>query len=452
MRAIYVVLLTILVATYASVLNEIKKQSSGLTPLLGWMMGLGFFLIIPLSAITLNGGYRAPQAYEINGWGDVDLSTLSSLKPFIVIWLSVMSACAVAYFCFRAVPRDRIADWAATRRKLERSILITMILAVIGWVAMIYAVGGIEAFLVSHWYNRVADLVEQHGSAFVLFDHITQANDIVFTGAAALYTSLGLRNRDTRWPFTLFIVVFLLLGMAMSGNRIFIALYLLSWLTSAWLFNRRRIVILTLVISPILAIFFSSWAAVRHDLTSVPDSMSSYIANQQPSNNAVTAIMDATEGTDVTLLMHVINDFGNRFPYLYGGTYGRIFTFFLPKRIYPSRPQDFTSLSAGIYEPGGTTSLGSTALGEAFANCGFFGILALPVWTWLACRFPTGSYQRKAFGLVSPVAFIMFIWFARGTFAESALLMAGALVLIRVLRLEPGRDVPQGHSSRRALS
>jgi hypothetical protein len=452
MRAAYLILLAILVTTYACALNEIKKKSSRLTPLLGWMIGLGFFLIIPLSAVTLHGGYRAPQAYEINGWGDVDLSNLSSLKPFIVIWLSVMSACAVAYFCCPTTLPDWVADWPAIRRKLERSILITMIIGVIGWLAMIYAVGGLEAFLISHWYNRIADLVEQHGTGFVLFDHITQANDIVFTGAAALYTSLGLRNRDTRWPFTLFIAAFLLIAMAMTGNRIYIALYLLSFLTSAWLFNRKRIIGLILVISPILAIFFSSWAAVRHDLTGVPDSMSNYVADYNPRNNALTAIMDATEGTDVTLLMHMINDFGNRLPYLYGGTYGRIFTFFLPKRIYPSRPRDFTTLTAGIYEPGGTTSLGSTALGEAFANFGFFGILALPMWTWLGCRFPIGGHQGKAFDLVSPVAFIMFIWFARGTLAESALLLVGALMLIYLLRLAPRFEIPRGQSARQALN
>jgi hypothetical protein len=109
-------------------------------------------------------------------------------------------------------------------------------------------------------------------------------------------------------------------------------------------------------------------------------------------------------------------------------------------------------LTAGIYEPGGTTSLGSTALGEAFANFGFFGILALPMWTWLGCRFPIGGHQGKAFDLVSPVAFIMFIWFARGTLAESALLLVGALMLIYLLRLAPRFEIPRGQSARQALN
>ena len=89
MRAVYIALLLILLATYGPTLYWVKKRSPGLTPLLGWMAGLGFFLIVPLTAITLNGGYKAPQVYEINGWGDVNLSNLSSLEPFIVIWLSI---------------------------------------------------------------------------------------------------------------------------------------------------------------------------------------------------------------------------------------------------------------------------------------------------------------------------------------------------------------------------
>src|ERR1700733_15000062 len=158
MRAVYIALLLILLATYGPTLYWVKKRSPGLTPLLGWMAGLGFFLIVPLTAITLNGGYKAPQVYEINGWGDVNLSNLSSLEPFIVIWLLIVLACAVVYFCCPMGPQQGSAGWFVPRKKLERSILITMGVGAIGWAAMIYLVGGVEAFLVSHWYNRIEDL------------------------------------------------------------------------------------------------------------------------------------------------------------------------------------------------------------------------------------------------------------------------------------------------------
>jgi hypothetical protein len=38
--------------------------------------------------------------------------------------------------------------------------------------------------------------------------------------------------------------------------------------------------------------------------------------------------------------------------------------------------------------------------------------------------------------LLSTVAFLMFIWFARSTFAENAMTLAGAAILIRVFAFE----------------
>jgi hypothetical protein len=441
MKAIYLILLAVVLGAYVRALYRIKRESVGLSPLLGWMAGIGYFLLIPLTAITLNGGFRSPPEYEINGWGDIDFSNLASLKPFLVIWLSLLFACVAAlFFCPQRSLNARGAP-TISRRRLQRALVITAAIAIVGWAIMIYMVGGLEAFLASHWYNRIVDLTEEHGVGFLLFDHVTQANLIVFVGAAALHTNLDLKDGKIRWGVTAMMATFLLLGMIMSGNRIFIALFLLSVLVSSWLFDRKKVLIFMIIMAPAAGIFSGTWAAARHDLTNISDPSAEHLASYEDRNGLISATMDATEGTDVTLLTHIINDFGRRFPYLWGATYERAFTFFLPRSVDPSRSPDFTTLAASLYEPGGETSLASTALGEAYANFGCLGILIFPLWSWLICwlarRFVNGRSS-----LTSSVLFIALIWFVRGTLAESMVLTTGALALIHLLTLEPLVDDP----------
>jgi oligosaccharide repeat unit polymerase len=450
MRILYTILVLVLVTAYVFVVIKVKKNSLGLTPILGWLVGLAFFLVIPLTVITLNNGYAPPKSYEMNNWGDISLANPNYFRPYILVWLSVMLTCAVAYFfCPTRVP-DPISDRDATVKRLKHAIVVTMVVSVIAWGAMIQLVGGIEAFLLSHWYARVDDLVQRFGTLFILFDHLNEANQIAFTAAAAVYTSINLRDRKTNKGFTSLILLFVLIEIVMSGNRIFFALYLLAFLVSCWVFNRKTIIIGLLLASPLLAVVFSTWAAVRHDLTNIAESTTTYV-NDDAGNRVVTGIIGATEGTDVVLLIHMIKDFGGRFDYLYGKTYGRLLTFFLPKSIYPHRPPDFTTLSANLYESGETTSLASTALGEAYANFGIFGIFLLPGVTWFACRYTDRlSRSGRTFSVASGAAFIMLIWFARGTFAESTVLFLGALLLAWVLRLERTSSLLPRISSRLA--
>jgi hypothetical protein len=223
----------------------------------------------------------------------------------------------------------------------------------------------------------------------------------------------------------------------MSGNRIYVLFYLLSFLCSCWLYRRNRIIALLVVASPVLMWIFAAWGAVRHDLTTISDSAASFVVDSDGGNNALSSAMYATEGPAVMILMYMVNDFGSRYAYLYGSTYARLFTAFVPRRLNPSRPPDFTTLVATLYLPGGTTSMNSTALGEACANFGIFGIFVLPIFTYFVFSYTDLLARRgERHDLVSAVSFVMLIWIARSTFAENAMTLIGAVFLIWALKLE----------------
>jgi oligosaccharide repeat unit polymerase len=444
MIALYWCLLAILLVTYGSALSRVKRNSDGLTPLLGWLIGLGFFLIAPLTILTLNGGFKQPAVYNVNGsWDEVNLANWIFFRPYLIVWLSIMLTCFVTLLAGSSRSPEGAEGGVRVRRRLERAILITMALTVADCLAMIWLQGGFWQFLVSNWYTRNLDLVDRWGGVFVAYTRLSLTNQMIFTGAAALYASLGLKERNMRWRFTALIWLFFLIEIVISGNRIFFALYLLAFLTCCWLYRRNRILVALVVAAPVFVFVFSLWGSLRGNLSQVGDSAGVQAFEVDIGDRTVTHLMGATEGSSVMLLMHMISDFGTKFNYLYGSTYTRLFTFLLPASLYPSRPPDFTSLAAQLYEPGKATSLGSTALGEAYGNFGVAGILVMPLLTWLAAS--SGERFARAGGrhsLMSAVSFVMFIAFVRFPFAENAMTWIAALLAIWALQLESGPGLP----------
>jgi oligosaccharide repeat unit polymerase len=459
MQVIYLLLQIAALSTYSVVLAKTLRTSRALNPLLGWMAGLGFFLVTPLTIIVFNGGFTLPLKLDVGqSWGSVDFRTTDFLLPYLVVWTALMASCMIIYFFSPSPAQEDEKECPISRPILERAIWITMALSVVDWASMIHLVGGLDVFLVSHWYHRNEELVSQYGDSFVLLEHFSLANQIVFTCAASLYTALGLKYRDTRMAFTLMILFFFLLEVVMSGNRIFLACYLLGILISCLVYGRRRILVGMIALAPLLILIFSVWASVRHDITAIPDSVGSALEEESgnsPFKSIVSASMDATEGMDTLLLLHIPNDFGHRTPYLYGISYSRAITSLIPRAIYPHKPQNFTSFLASVYLPGLETSLNATAVGEMYANFGPITLLLFPLLS-LSMVFLTawGTRKQDKHGLLLPLLFVLAIWAARSTLEDSIVTLILAYSIIFVFRLEKGLNgqVPNSRATLRGFS
>ncbi len=439
MRIIFLLLLGTLLFSYYKALSRVIKNSNGLTPILGWLAGLAFFVLAPLTIMTVNGGYELPSFFGVGqSWRVVNLTNATSLIPFVVIWFCMMSVCLVIHIFYPSGMQERTVSHLLSRGRLVRAILITMGLSVVNWALLVWLAGGVAEFFVSHWYRRNEDLVAHFGDAYVLFDHLALANQIVFVSAAVLYTGLGVKNRDTKWAFTSLILLFFLLEMVITGNRMYFAIYLLGFFSSCWVYRRKRIIVGILAMSPVFVLVFSAWATLRHSLTEISDSVSSYI-DADYGNRTVSSLIDATDGTGVLLLLHVINDFGNRFDYLYGITYSRAVTSLIPRRIYPQKPKGFTTVLAEKYLPNEETSLGATAIGEMYANFGVMTLVLFPLFTLGVMAVSQWAVGREdKHGLVPSVLFVLLVWASRVTVEESFIEFLLVVFLISVLRLEKG--------------
>lgn len=440
LRILYFFLLIPLLWSYWKVLTRLRGERLALTPVLGWMAGLGYFLVAPLTLLVLNGGYTIPSFYDSNSsYASVDLSNGMYFLPMLVVSLALLFSFQAVLLLTRKPKTDGATlEFPINERKLRSILLLTFGLSVLDHAATIWRLGGVDAFLVSRWYVRQEDLLTHFGDAFVLYSWLSQANQILFTAAAALHTSLQIRRRKLDLRISALIAFALLLQMVMSGNRIFIALYGLSFLTSCWFYRRKKWIAALLVVSPAILLLFSAWSYFRHDLSTISEDIPTYVEGDL-GNRAMTTLMDTTEGANVLLLLHMVNDFGSKFHFFYGLSYSKAATFVLPRSLYPDKPQNFQLLIARLYEPGEVTSISTTQLGELYANFGALSVLLLPSITMLILLL-SEKLERKCeeHALLSAVLFVLLIWYARSSFADNLVTFLFVLLLIWGLKLERG--------------
>jgi hypothetical protein len=441
---IYVFFLVTLFCAYWAALARLRRTRWPLSPILGWMVGLGYFILAPLTILVVNGGYSIPDVIGANDrYASVNLSSATYFLPMTTVWLALMlSFLSVLLFAPAPASADAGASSWINEKKLKSILLFTSGFTVADYVFTIRISGGIEAFLISHWYLRQADMVARFGDLYVLYSRVSQANQIVFTASAALFVGMYLEGRTRNWRWIAFIAIALAVQMVMSGNRIFIALFGLAFLTSCWVYGRKKLMLTLLIISPALLLVFSVWAYVRHDISNLGGELETH-AQVDVGNRVTTTLMDSTEGVCVMILLHAVNDFGSKFDYLYGVSYSKAVTFILPRRIYPTKPENFPALLAQLYEPGEITSLGATQLGELYANYGVLSVVLLPVLTvallLLSQRsiFCTGKHV-----LVSAVLFVLVLWSVLASFEDSFITFVFSFLLLRGFKLEQNLLLP----------
>ncbi len=447
MRFTYFPLLAVLLWSYWRALSRARDERTPFTPLMGWLVGLGYFVVAPLAILVLHGGYRIPDFYEANArYAVVDLSSSQYIIPMLVVWLALL-------FAFQVVvvlrPKKKVgwsaSDLALNDKKIRSIILLTFGISILDCYFTIWRSGGLESFLISHWYLRQEESFARFGELFVLYAQLSLANQIVFVAAAALFTARNLQLRKSEWRFAILIGLGLVLQMIMSGNRIFIALYGLSFLTACWIYQRKKLIGTVLLISPLVLIFFSAWAYFRHDISTIADDLPGYVdTSRDMESRAMTTLMNTTEGTNVMQLLHMVNDFGDEFSFFYGLTYSKAITFVIPRALYPNKPENYPVQIAKLYEPGEVASLGTTQLGELYANFGVLAVLLLPLFTTLILLFSTKLVGRSEnHALLLAVIFLLSISFARTSFEDNFITFCFSAFLIWGLRLQRGLCVPR---------
>jgi oligosaccharide repeat unit polymerase len=404
------------------------------------MIGLGYFLVVPLTLLVLNGGYSIPTIYNTNSrYSSVDLTGEAYLIPVLIMWGALLLTFALIIALKPVLDANRAVPLLGlNEQKLKKVLLLTFGIALADYVIEVWMAGGLESFLFSHWYLRQEDLFTRFADRYVVYTYLSQGNHVIFLATSALYTASLLQQKKWDWRFAVLLVFALILQMVMTGNRIFIASFGLAFLASCWIYGRRRLIFILLVLLPAMLLFFSAWAHLRGNLGALSETLPTFL-EEELGNRTMVTLMDTTEGPSVMQLLHVINDFGYKFDYLYGSSYAKAILFVVPRSIYPTKSSNFPVLLAQLYEPGEVTSLGGTQFAEMYGNFGIFSMILLPVVTFLILSVSeqvTRRIENRA--LLSAVSFLLCIWFARSSFEDNFITFLFAMFLIWALRLRVG--------------
>lgn len=439
--------MSIVIVLFGIIFRRTMRCRDMPTPLMGWLVGLSFFLILPLCILILNGGYQMPVSYHVSGrLGNLDLSDSAYVFPFLVIWSSLMltASTLLAVFSIRSTPTMAVPRYTISIPKLRAIIIVSSAAILASWVLAIIWLGGIQNYFLLHWNTRFQNVMKNWGSLLVLFQHATNALQILLTAATALLIGASLQKHTRTYGILIFALIMAVLDMIMTGDRIYIALLMLYVGNLLLLQRRLRLIFLLIMALPVLVLFFSAWAHVRGGLGNISSSIANYqYEREKQPDKLMDSLVDVTEGSNVIMLFNIIRDFGSRYDYLYGATYARAFAFFIPRSIYPDRTQPFTLTTAELYQPGVNTSISSTALGEMYANFGIFSVLLLPLFTlailWVNNRI-VAHLTRHA--LMSGVLFMLFAWMSRSVFAGNFITFILCAIIIWGLRFEKGLLYP----------
>src|ERR1700676_3636627 len=182
MKILYIFFLGILFWSYLKALSCLRSEPDPLSPILGWMAGLGYFVLAPLTLLVLNGGYTIPVFLGANdSYSSVDLSSGRYFIPMIVICLALLLTFQSVVLFASKVKSGFPVGLALNGQKLKRVLLTTFALALCDYAFQIWVFGGFVSFFVSHWQARQSEMVERTGDLWVLYMRFGPANKIVFT-------------------------------------------------------------------------------------------------------------------------------------------------------------------------------------------------------------------------------------------------------------------------------
>ena len=429
---------------------RMKNIFSSPNLIFGWISGIFIFTISPLSLITLNGGIHF-RGYS--SWSDLNLYDNNFVWPYILTCISLILSMVVVisqtregklkfninnYYDIES--KDINQNDKNKLKDIKKIILLLMSCLLITWAIEIWSAGGLFLYILEHWYTRGDYFHEKYGQLFVLYLHLLLIVNIFFVASSGLYTVLIIKHSKFKREIFFFalIVIFFLIGMVLSGNRIHIAVYGIFLITGLYLLKLRKALIIVIVVIFLSAPFFSLWSRIRANITDFSNPIEMYQDNIKESDDkTLTIILEALDGSGVVLSLNVIKDFGNRYSYLDGQSYWRAFTFFVPRSIFPDKPQNFTVVLANLYEPDANTSLGANVIGELFANFGYYGFLIMPMFTYVLINKSIKSIKpKKYYHLKEAIYFVLAIHAMRFGVPVVLVLFVLSEIFYRLFRLK----------------
>lgn len=426
---------------------EWRRVGHPLTP--AGIVGLGGFLVAALRPVTIQssgfttaGALLDAQSFE----GVIREAALRS----VIQWLLFVTVLGAAYFYFvtRPANESRRQGGAAVDENVNRAgtfLAASLAIAMLTAAMLIQSSGGLSAH-----FSGVSVR-----SSFLAGRYYLTLGYVPLAVALTLYVSTRRRHPalPTWTPFGLIAAVALLFAAFVTGGRgplllgAIVPLVLLKQLGPKPIRTARMILLgLGLVVGAMIMSL-----TLREN--SYDDGASLAALEENPVSTLASRLTSGAETRPFdSLVLLNQNDLQGDMPHLWGSSYPKLFTYFVPSSILPSKDGGanayFTEryLPRFFYPDRIETSI--SAIGEAYLNFGWFGIPVAGLLVGLAAaKFTRRDHDLTLFGTTLYVALTpLFFSFVRGDSYQSV-----SLALFMVLIAAVGARYIQGAGSRRRV-
>lgn len=331
----------------------------------GALVGLVFFLAIPLFFILLEGELSDPNilltAY-------LPFENLATTFNIFIGWLVVLIASFRERMCMVAFNKNKQSnDFVDSKKLLFFIVTVYFVITIVSAVKTGAFSGGV------HWH----DTSRNDSSFYIIFKNFSNCYRVVFFGLVLFLSSTQKITRITALKVTILFTVF---DVLLSFNRITMLYFILFFLLS----NRRYalgIVASIIIIIPPVIYVSSVWTWFRGMASMSGIGLSSYIKawqdavslHESAGDSFVIKMNSIFESSNILVFHGLVERVGESIPIFYGTTYLiRPLTTFIPSTIWEDKPRVFgTYLGVYINNYEGL-ALNSTLFGEAYANFLYF--------------------------------------------------------------------------------
>tara|TARA_R110002033_G_scaffold40034_1_gene80189 strand:- start:3548 stop:4765 length:1218 start_codon:yes stop_codon:yes gene_type:complete len=331
----------------------------------GALLGLVFFLAIPLFFIFLEGELSDPGIFIEPYLPFEDLVTTSNI---FIGWSVVLLASMYEVNVIDKSNREiNIKEYVESKKLLYFIICVYFIITIVTTITTGAFGEGV------HWH----DSSRNESSFFIIFKNFSNCYRVVVFGLILYLLNQGKVNRSK----SIYIAVaFTVFDVLLSFNRITLLYFLLFFILSHRKYALLIFSSIVVVIPPVIYIS-SVWTWFRGMASISGIGFDSYLKSwndavilyESVGDRFVVKMNSIFESSNILVFHGLVEKVGDSIPIFYGSTYlVRPLTTFIPSTIWPDKPQVFGTyigLYINNYEG---LALNSTLFGEAYSNFMYF--------------------------------------------------------------------------------
>lgn len=382
--------------------KQLKKAN---TILYGVFLSAVYFITIPLIFYLFLGQLQVPFFPTLSTPPiSEQISSLLILAGYIIC-LFISFPLAKKSYLFLVKKNKRVFSHS-------NHIILYYFFVVLYFCVSIYILISSGALNGGHWYRSRGDFIEQQQEiAIISLFLIWGLRLLVVSYTFELLT----RKLITIWSALIVIIIVSAYELAFVGNRIVILMFGIAGLFYIYKnYKFRTLVIALIIISP-LALLMGVYQDVRYllykeNIIQITNLLLQVLTSSGGNdlNHYIDSFLKIFEYVDLIVMLNLFSDVNTTVEPIYGASLLKIFVWFIPRSIWPNKPETISVLAGNFYLPGRGTSLVVLLFGELHFNFGAWGIALTPIillilaisLQFIARKIPLNNYLSLLIGFL----------------------------------------------------